>query len=151
MRILIIIFLFILTNNVNAKVYKITLKNNNWIKEIPRVYIETPFASRDWYCGAVTNIDSTWHNEQYSWNLMGPFTKVKLNKENKIKHRSKFDLFLRKNFNPTSYDKINCMNYSKDILETWFDHKNKTMGLFKLIQHDGRCMIYQTLIQKKII
>ena len=70
---------------------------------------------------------------------------TKLSKENKQKHLTTFQKFLR-NYK-YSTKKGYCPEGNDNDLETWIDYKNKTMGVFKVIKYDeGGCMIFQTLI-----
>ena len=76
---------------------------------------------------------------------------VKLSKENKKKHIKAFESFLRYYINQDSYSA--CPYATSNSIETWFDYKNKIMGVFKAIRFDrasSNCMIYQSLIQKDI-
>ena len=149
---IVVIFLLLISNAANAKVYKIKLESDDWIKVVPHVYYEADWRGYEWGCGSFSTIyttESDWRKD--SKNLMG----FKLNEENKKKHINLFNKFLRNYINQkNSVNDPPCPNGDYDDLETWIDYKNKIIGMFKVISYDRRgwntnCMIYQTLIQVK--
>ena len=146
---IVVIFLLLISNAANAKVYKIKLESDDWIKVVPHVYYKADWSGAEWYCGAfneVTTTERDWRKD--SKNLMG----FKLSKENKKKHLNLFDEFLNNYMNKNLLN-TQCPNGNYDDLETWIDYKNKIIGMFKVISYDrsihSSCMIYQTLIQVK--
>ena len=144
-----ILFLLFMNKSyaLGGKVYKIKLDNDKWIKEIPHVYPTADWSGQEWYCGAHRYVTTTWGDD---WRkpkklLMG----TKLSKENKQRHLKTFEKFLRNYKHPTRI-KGRCPDGKSTDLETWIDYKNKTIGIFKVIQYDEKnCMIFQTLIQIK--
>ena len=150
MKILLIIFFLLFANKSYAfggKVYKITLDNDDWIKVMPHVYTAADWAGQKWYCGAHRDVTSTWQddNRKIKKLLMG----AKLSEDNKQKHLKTFDKFLR-NYKNQPPNKGYCPQGKETDLETWIDYKNKTFGVFKVINYDGSgCMIFQSLIQIK--
>ena len=129
-----------------GKVYKIQLDNDDWIKVIPHVYPTADWTGQKWYCGAHSYVTTTWGDNHRPKKklLMG----AKLSKANKIIHLQTFDRFLRNYTNQPIH--TNCPRGKSTDLETWVDYKNKTIGVFKVIQYDNRgCMIFQSLIQIK--
>ena len=71
MRILIFILFLFSFSNVNAKVYKIKLDNNNWIKTLPHVYTEADWAGTEWFCGAsnwIDTVESDWRKDKKKFN-----------------------------------------------------------------------------------
>ena len=129
-----------------AKVYKIQLDNDDWIKIIPDVYETADWYGNQWYCGAHSYVQfwkDDWRKTKKL--LMG----TKLSKDNKQKHLKTFDKFLR-NYKNQPLNRGRCPIGKNTDLETWVDYKNKTMGVFKVIQYDNDgCMIFQSLIQIK--
>ena len=150
MKILLIILLLLFANKsyaLGGKVYKIQLDNDDWIKVIPHVYPTTDWTGAKWFCGAQSYVTTTWGDDYRPKKklLMG----VKLSNENKLKHLKTFELFLR-NYKEQLNPSARCPQGQSTDLETWVDYKNKTMGVFKVIQYDNLgCMIFQSLIQIK--
>jgi len=145
---IIIIFLLLINNSyaLGGKVYKIQLDNDDWIKEIPHVYPTADWTGEEWYCGAHSYVTTTWRDDYRPKKklLMG----AKLSKDNKLKHLKTFDKFLKNYKNQPIHS--SCPRGKSTDLETWVDYKNKTIGVFKVIQYDNwGCMIFQSLIQIK--
>ena len=85
---IVVIFLLLISNAANAKVYKIKLESDDWIKVVPHVYYEADWRGYEWGCGSFSTIyttESDWRKD--SKNLMG----FKLNEENKKKHINLFN------------------------------------------------------------
>ena len=144
---IIVIFLLLISNVANAKVYKIKLESDDWIKVIPHVYPAADWTGQEWYCGAQSYVTTMWRDNYGTKKKL--FMKAKLSKDNKEKHLKTFDKFLRNYINPPSNSGY-CPRGKNTDLETWVDYENKIIGIFKVINYDEwGCMIFQSLIQIK--